>query len=152
MVDAVACGVELGLIGANGRVTTADRRLLLADGVALSQSDIRELQLAKGAMAAGLRMLAENGVARIDLAGAFGNYIRQVSARTIGLLPADIPVSPVGNSALRGARKLLLMPASRESRLQRITAMSRHTELAADPDFQYLYAEMMSLSAFRFAE
>ena len=77
LVDAAACGVELGLIGANGRLTNADKRLPLADGVALTQGDIRELQLAKGAMAAGLRMLAGGGVEKLCLAGAFGNYIRQ---------------------------------------------------------------------------
>jgi uncharacterized 2Fe-2S/4Fe-4S cluster protein (DUF4445 family) len=148
LVDAAACGLELGLIGANGRLTNADKRLPLADGVVLRQSDIRELQLAKGAMAAGLRMLAGEGVDKLCLAGAFGNYIRQASARAIGLLPEDLPVEPVGNSALRGARMLLLTPSTRLARLQKIAALSRHVELAADPDFQYLYAEMMALTGF----
>ena len=147
LVDAAACGVELGLIAANGRLTNADKRLPLADGVALTQSDIRELQLAKGAMAAGLRMLAGGGVDKLCLAGAFGNYIRQTSARAIGLLPADLPVEPVGNSALRGARMLLLAPSTRQARLRKIAALSRHVELARDPDFQYLFAEMMALAS-----
>jgi uncharacterized 2Fe-2S/4Fe-4S cluster protein (DUF4445 family) len=149
LVDAAACGVELGLIGASGRLTNADRRLPLAGAVALAQSDIRELQLAKGAMAAGLRMLARGGVEKLYLAGAFGNYIRQASARTIGLLPEDLPVESVGNSALRGARTLLLAPSARQERLRKIAALSRHVELAADPDFQYLYAEMMTLARYR---
>ncbi len=147
LVDAAACGLELGLIAANGRLTNADKRLPLADGVALTQSDIRELQLAKGAMAAGLRMLAGGGVDKLCLAGAFGNYIRQASARAIGLLPADLPVEPVGNSALRGARMLLLAPSTRQARLRKIAALSRHVELARDPDFQYLFAEMMALAS-----
>ena len=147
LVDAAACGLELGLIGANGRLTNADKRLQLADGVELTQSDIRELQLAKGAMAAGLRMLAVGGVKKLNLAGAFGNYIRQASARAIGLLPARLPVEPVGNSALRGVRSLLLSPSSRVVRLRRIAGMSRHLELAQDPDFQYIFAEMMALAA-----
>jgi len=91
-VDAAACGVELGWIHANGRVAAADKRLQLANGVTLTQSDIRELQLAKGAMAAGLRTLAGGGVQKLCLAGAFGNYIRESSARAIGLLPEDLPV------------------------------------------------------------
>lgn len=151
LVDAAACGLELGLIGRNGRLTTADKRLPLAEGLALSQSDIRELQLAKGAMAAGLRILAGGGVDRLCLAGAFGNYIRQPSARAIGLLPSDLPVEPVGNSALRGARTLLLAPSTRPARLREIAALSRHVELAANPDFQYLYAEMMSLATYSLA-
>ncbi|MCX6627273.1 MAG: ASKHA domain-containing protein [Candidatus Solibacter sp.] len=149
LVDAAACGLELGLIGANGRLSSADRRLPLAEAVALAQSDIRELQLAKGAMAAGLRMLAGAGVEKLYLAGAFGNYIRQASARAIGLLPEDLPVEPVGNSALRGARMLLLAPSTRQARLRKIVALSRHVELAADPEFQYLYAEMMALAPYR---
>ena len=149
LVDAAACGLELGLIGANGRLTGADKRLPLAGGVSLAQSDIRELQLAKGAMAAGLRMLAGGGVEKLGLAGAFGNYIRQASARTIGLLPEDLPVEPVGNSALRGARTLLLAPGTRQARLKKIRAMTRHVELARDPDFQYLFGEMMALSRYR---
>jgi uncharacterized 2Fe-2S/4Fe-4S cluster protein (DUF4445 family) len=152
LVDAAACGIELGLIGANGRLTNANKRIPLADGVALTQSDIRELQLAKGAMAAGLRMLAGGGVEKLYLAGAFGNYIRQSSARVIGLLPDDLAVEPVGNSSLRGARTLLLTPSTRQARLRKIAALSRHVELAADPDFQYRYAEMMALGRYRLSE
>jgi uncharacterized 2Fe-2S/4Fe-4S cluster protein (DUF4445 family) len=149
LVDAAACGIELGLIGANGRLTSAGKRLPLAGSVALAQSDIRELQLAKGAMAAGLRILAGAGVEKLHLAGAFGNYIRQESARTIGLLPDDVPVVPAGNTALRGARMLLLTPATRQARLRRIAALSQHVELAAHHDFEALFGEMMSLARYR---
>jgi len=149
LVDAAACGIELGLIRTNGRLTNTDKRLPLAEGISLSQSDIRELQLAKGAMAAGLRMLVGAGVEKLCLAGAFGNYIRQPSARAIGLLPENLTVEPVGNSALRGARGLLLTPSRRHARLRKIAALSRHVELAADPDFQYMYGEMMALARYR---
>ncbi len=149
LVDAAACGVALGRIGSNGRLLTADRRLPLIGGLSLTQADIRELQLAKGAMAAGLRMLAGVGVETLFLAGAFGNYIREASARVIGLLPEGLPVEAVGNSALRGARSLLLTPTTRSQRLRRIAALSEHVELAADPDFPYLFAEMMAFSRYR---
>ena len=125
-MDAAACGVELSLIGANGRLSNQDKRIPLVGGIALTQGDIRELQLAKGAMAAGLRMLASGGVEKLSLAGAFGNYIRQASARAIGLLPQDLAVEPVGNSALRGARTLLLAPSKRaEARKDRGTGTPR---------------------------
>jgi len=149
LVDAAAGGIELGLLGANGRLTNSGKRLPLAGGIALAQSDIRELQLAKGAMAAGLRILTGGGVEKLHLAGAFGNYIRQESARTIGLLPEDLPVDAAGNSALRGARMLLLTPSTRQSRLRRIAALSRHVEFAANRDFEDLYGEMMSLTRYR---
>jgi len=148
-VDAAACGLELGLIGANGRLTNPDKRLSLVEDISLSQSDIPELQLAKGAMAAGLRMLAGVGVEKLCLAGAFGNYIRQSSARAIGLLPEDLAVEPVGNSARRGARTLLLTPSTRHARLRKISALSRHVELAADPEFQCIYAKMMAFAPYR---
>jgi uncharacterized 2Fe-2S/4Fe-4S cluster protein (DUF4445 family) len=148
LVDAAAGGIDLGLIGGNGRLTNAGKRLQLTDGIALAQSDVRELQLAKGAMAAGLRILAEGGVEKLHLAGAFGNYVRQASARRIGLLPEDVPVDPAGNSALRGARMLLLRPSTRQARLRRIADLSQHVELAANRDFEFLYAEMMALAPY----
>ena len=151
LVDAAACGLELGLIGVNGRVANADKLLPLTGGILLTQRDIRELQLAKGAMAAGIRMLVHGDVEKLYLAGAFGNYIRQTSARAIGLLPEDLPIEPVGNSSLRGARALLLTPSKREARLRKIASLSRHIELAANPDFQNLYGEMMSLARYRLA-
>ena len=152
LVDAVACGIELAVVGANGRLARAGTRLPLARGVFLTQSDIRELQLAKGAMAAGLRALAGGGVEKLYLAGAFGNYIRPMSARAIGLLPDDVTVEPIGNSALRGVRGMLLTPSTRRARSEKIAAMSRHVELAAIPDFAYRYAEMMALARYRLGE
>lgn len=148
LVDAVAAGLAHDLILPTGRIASPSRRLPLTDRVTLTQADIRELQLAKGAMASGLRMLAPSGVTKLWLAGAFGNYIRLGSARAIGLLPEDVKVDPAGNTALRGARMLLLAPSQRGERLRRICAMAEHVELAADPRFQDIYAESMSLRPF----
>jgi hypothetical protein len=44
---------------------------------------------------------------------------------------------------------LLLAPSTRQARLRKVAASSRHVELAADPDFQYPYAEMMALARYR---
>lgn len=148
LVDAVAAGRARELILPTGRIADPSRRLPLATDVMLTQADVRELQLAKGAMASGLRMLAPGGVSRLWLAGAFGNYIRLGSARAIGLLPEDLIVESVGNAALRGARMLLLAPSQRQARLSRICAMAEHVELAADPQFQDIYAESMALRPF----
>jgi uncharacterized 2Fe-2S/4Fe-4S cluster protein (DUF4445 family) len=60
-----------------------------------------------------------------------------------------LPVESVGNSALRGARTLLLAPGTRPARLEEIAALTRHIELAGDPNFQFLFAEMMSLASYR---
>jgi uncharacterized 2Fe-2S/4Fe-4S cluster protein (DUF4445 family) len=142
LVDAIACGRELARIAPSGRMLSP---FYLADGVALTQSDIREFQLAKGALAAGLRLLAPRRLAELHLAGAFGNYIHQASARAIGLLPPDVPVVAAGNTALRGARMLLLTPGTRARTIAAILAQCRHVDLAANSEFQQTYAEMMAL-------
>ena len=149
LVDAAACALELGLIADTGRLHDAGKKMPLTGGIELLQSDFRELQLAKGAMAAGLSLLADRTVEKLWLAGAFGNCIRQASARAIGLLPEDVKVEPVGNSSLRGARSLLLQPSIRDERLRKISDLSRHVELAANPDFQSLFAEMMAFAGYR---
>ena len=146
LVDAAARALDLGLILPNGRLARGD--IVLADGVFLAQSDIRQLQLAKGAMAAGLKMMAR-GARRLCLAGAFGNYLHLPGARRIGLLPEDVEVEPVGNAALRGTRLFLLCPSSREERIGAILSAAEHVELAADPRFEDVFAESMALEPFR---
>jgi uncharacterized 2Fe-2S/4Fe-4S cluster protein (DUF4445 family) len=145
LVDAVAAALELGWVAPSGRLTNGRKDIDLAAEVRLTQSDIRELQLAKGAVAAGLRLLSEGRPIpgeRVFLAGAFGNYIRAESARRIGLLPpwAAAPVA-AGNTALRGARMLLLAPSNRAAGLERCRATVRHVELASDPLFQDTFIE-----------
>jgi uncharacterized 2Fe-2S/4Fe-4S cluster protein (DUF4445 family) len=146
LVDAAARALDLGLVLPNGRLARGD--IVLAEGVSITQSDIRQLQLAKGAMAAGLKMMAR-GARRLCLAGAFGNYLHLPGARRIGLLPEDVEVEPVGNAALRGARLLLLCPSSREERIGAILSVAEHVELAADPRFEDIFAESMALEPFR---
>ncbi len=150
LVDAVAAALELGWVAPSGRVTATPKVIELAVEVRVTQSDVRELQLAKGAVAAGLHVLSAGRSItgdRVFLAGAFGNYIRAESARRVGLLPAwaSAPVS-AGNTALRGARMLLLAPSSRAAMLARLAAKVRHVELAVDPQFQELFVASMQFA------
>ena len=150
LVDAAACALELGQILPSGRLAGGAKTLRLTESVSLTQSDIRELQLAKGAMAAGLKILAGAPHPRsLWLAGAFGSYIKEAAARAIGLLPQDVAIQPVGNSALRGARMLLLTPTHRDALLARLCALTRHVELAADPAFQDTFADSMAFTPYR---
>ncbi len=139
LVDVAAAAHALGWIDRRGRVTTPGRLLPLGGGLALTQADIRELQLAKGAIAAGLSLLLEGETlppGRLFLAGAFGNYVRAASARHIGLLPDwATDVVAAGNTALRGARMLLLAPSRREALEHAVLSRLSHVELASDPRF-----------------
>jgi uncharacterized 2Fe-2S/4Fe-4S cluster protein (DUF4445 family) len=101
-------------------------------------------------MAAGLKILAVTPPRSIWLAGAFGSYIKEAAARAIGLLPQDVAIQPAGNSALRGARMLLLTPTHRDALLARLCALTRHVELAADPSFQDTFADSMAFAPVSF--
>jgi uncharacterized 2Fe-2S/4Fe-4S cluster protein (DUF4445 family) len=141
LVDAVATGLRAGLIREDGNIMTETGKLSLCPPVELTQSDIRELQVAKAAIAAGFRILAKNlgasieDIGKVYLAGAFGNYIDRVNAHRIRLLP--IPpekIQPVGNSALLGA-KLSLFQIGGEA-FSLVGDIARHVELNLDEEFQ----------------
>jgi uncharacterized 2Fe-2S/4Fe-4S cluster protein (DUF4445 family) len=149
LVDAVAAGLDLGLIVATGRLAGGES-FPLTPPVSLTQQDIRQLQLAKGAIAAGLRLLLDQwGVApdrleRVYVAGAFGNYINYSSARRIGLLkfPPD-KVQPAGNTALLGA-KLALFDAQHNGAYPLLLAKITHVPLNEDPNFHDAFVEEMT--------
>jgi uncharacterized 2Fe-2S/4Fe-4S cluster protein (DUF4445 family) len=146
LVDAVAAGLELGWIRPDGRLSLKSP-MALAGAVTLSAMDVRELQLAKGAIATGLQMLAARLGATLDdiqqlhLAGAFGNYINRASAARIGLLRMPLDrVVPAGNTALLGAKRALFED---EAGWDAIARRVEHVALNEDAGFQDLYAEEM---------
>ncbi len=150
LVDAVARGLELGRIEPSGRLAGGAAGMELQDGLALTQRDIRELQLAKGALAVGLRLLSSRAgteprlLARLSLAGAFGNYVSRQSARRIGLFDTPLDrVASVGNTALLGA-KLALFDDDLEQRTLRRRIV--HVPLAAEPGFADAFAAAMAFS------
>ncbi len=147
LVDGVAAGLELGLITTTGRLSHGP--LAVCSPVVLTQADVRELQLAKAATAAGTRIVlyrlgaAPGDVRRLYLAGAFGNYMNRSSARRIGLI--DFPeekVEPAGNTALLGAKLALFGKP-----FGHLPGRVEHISLAADPRFQETYVEEMSFPA-----
>lgn len=151
LVDAVAGGLDLGWIHPSGRLANGGGPIVLSAPVSLTQRDVRELQLAKGAIAAGLRILLEQWGAvpadleRVYLAGAFGNYINYASARRIGLLafPPE-QIHAAGNTALRGAKLALFdLAQPNEEGYARILSKSRHVALHEDARFQEWFADEM---------
>jgi uncharacterized 2Fe-2S/4Fe-4S cluster protein (DUF4445 family) len=118
--------------------------------VYLTQRDIREVQLAKSAIRAGIHLLqhrlkvADADIKQIYLAGAFGNYIRRQSALRIGLLP-NVPVErihSVGNAASSGAQLILVSSRCRTLAAD-LARQIEYVEIANDPLFQSTFADSM---------
>ena len=122
--------------------------------IVMTQQDINEIQLAKGAIAAGLDLLLRKwGASRQDLrtvflAGAFGNYINYESARRIGLLNfSRETVRPAGNTALLGAKLALFSVGDHNGAYPQVLARIQHVSLKEDPEFQDAYVEQMGFPA-----
>jgi len=178
LIDAVAEMLRVGVVDYTGRLLGRDevsgrvppavrnriiesgshREFVLAFGeesadgekISITQEDIRELQLAKGAIAAGIKILQrELGVEteqieEVFLAGAFGSSINPLSARRLGLIP-PVPlerVKAVGNAAGEGAKLALLSRLARRQ-AEEIAARVRYVELSGRADFQEAFLSAM---------
>ncbi len=150
LVDAIAVGLDLGRVAPGGKLNCEGEHFVIADPVAISQTDVRQLQLAKAAIAAGIKLVLEriggthDQVKALYLAGAFGNYISRESARRIGLIEFPIDkVRPAGNTALLGAKMALFQPDIDGELFPRILERMEHMSLSADPHFMDTYVEEM---------
>ncbi|HSE94602.1 MAG TPA: ASKHA domain-containing protein [Methylomirabilota bacterium] len=177
LLDLLAVAIDAGLIDATGLIQVEARQRLPAslasrlamrgeerlvilvprggasDGgeIVLTQEDVRQLQLAKGAIAGGIRTLQrilgvpDAGLTELMLAGGFGNYLSVPSAVRIGLIPPLPPgrIRYVGNAAALGAQLALLSEAER-ARADRLARTIEHVPLATHPDFQDLFVEAMN--------
>lgn len=165
LIDAVAVLLQLGIVDETGRLLEEDELeepwchrldeegnfLLVPEaGILLTQQDLREVQLAKAAICAGIDTLLHTAgedpedLSQLLIAGGFGAHIRPESAVEIGLLPPEAKgkVKAVGNAAGAGAAAALL---SREAlgRMQSLPAQCRYLELSGDSFFQDAYVERM---------
>ncbi len=127
-----------------------DEEVELAENIVICQKDIREVQLAKAAIAAGIQILAEEAgidIADVDtlyLAGGFGSYIDKKAACEIGLIPMELldKIKSVGNAAGSGAK---MMAADTEAvrRCEELRRNMKYIELSASADFQERFADCM---------
>lgn len=147
LLDAVHCLLLTDQIDDTGRM---EETFYFSSDVFLNQRDIRELQLAKAAIAAGVQMLCKRRrvkvteIKKVLLAGAFGNYMNPESACGIGLIPKELLdcIIPVGNLAGKGAQ----IAALNEDEYQKSKDLAKEAdfvELALDPDFQDVYVDEM---------
>ena len=157
VIETVSELVRVGMVEESGLLeeTCLEQGVLIAraeDGteIRFTQKDVREMQLAKAAVRAGIEtLLLKYGIEKVDidkvyLAGGFGCKLDSEKAILIGLLPKEFrgKLVPVGNSALAGAVKYGRDDRG-EERIQRIIEVSEEISLAADKDFQEIYMEEM---------
>ncbi|MDR1135317.1 MAG: ASKHA domain-containing protein [Clostridiales Family XIII bacterium] len=178
-ISAAAALLEAGLMDNTGRMSTADelkesgtdeviysrmiegeqcREFIISsreDGgrVVITQKDVREIQLAKAAISAGIKVLlsraaiAPHEVSRLLLAGTFGNNIDIRSACRIGLFSGvgEEFIVSMGNAAGDGA-SLILTDDRKKTDAERIAKMSEHVSVANEDDFQELLLNEMDFS------
>lgn len=122
----------------------------LAEKVKFTQNDIRELQMAKAAIRAGVDILVKKAGITFDevdncyLAGGFGTKIDIKKAAGIGLIPKELEMKtiPVGNTVLAGTKEVLLGRISKDE-LEKIQTMADVINLAEENDFEELYLSYM---------
>ena len=176
LIDALAVLLKAGIIDENGTIlsgqelpilfrsyvfeveaeetaqsTESSLAVHIAPGVYITQDDIRKLQLAKGAIAAGIEVLFKEygcmpcNIDVLTFAGGFGNYIDKASAAAIGLFPQELldKAKEVGNAAGNGAVSAALSQEAWERALE-ISGNMRYIELASYPHFNEMYVEHMN--------
>lgn len=158
LLDAIAAAIETEIVDETGRIDQDCEQVVtlesgqpaieLAENVYISQKDIREVQLAKGAIAAGIELMADelgiglSDIKKVMIAGAFGNYMDPHSACVIGMIPLELEdrIEMIGNAAGEGA-----IIASLNSKAflhaQEIREKAEFLELASSPDFQDVFVD-----------
>jgi uncharacterized 2Fe-2S/4Fe-4S cluster protein (DUF4445 family) len=167
IIDAIAELYRNGIIEKSGRFNPKiqSSRMKISEGrpefiiawkeetsigkeIAITQSDVRNVQLAKGALYAGARLMMKRlGIERLDkviLAGAFGSYIDKEKAMILGMFPdCDLAnVYAVGNAAGDGARIALLNRYKREE-AEDVAGKIEYMELTIEKDFQREFIEAL---------
>jgi uncharacterized 2Fe-2S/4Fe-4S cluster protein (DUF4445 family) len=156
LMDVISVLLDAGLISPSGEM---EQDFVLAPAaesgtgknIVLTPADVRELQLAKAAVAAGINILLKfagieaKSVDAIYLAGGFGNYIKKESAIRTGLLDGSYreKIIPIGNASGTGALTALKSEAF-DNRITQLLEKMKYIELSSDPDFVTEYAMNMS--------
>ncbi len=148
LLDLVAVLLDKGIVDESGRLE--GKAFSLCQNVTLTQKDVREVQLAKAAIRAGIELLTKaigaqlEDIQRVCLAGAFGNYMNPKSACRIGMIPPVLQdrILPIGNAAGEGAKLCAISSAEFEYSKQ-LAKGTEFLELASLPDFQDCYVDAL---------
>jgi uncharacterized 2Fe-2S/4Fe-4S cluster protein (DUF4445 family) len=147
IIDAVALMLELEVLDETGRI---EQDFYITPDIYITQKDIREIQLAKASVCAGIMTLLEHtgktvpDIDELVLAGGFGAHINKKSACRIGLIPAELEdkIIVAGNAAGMGAAAVLLDSSAIE-RINKVAENSKYIELSGDDFFMDEYVERM---------
>ena len=152
LLDLVACLLDLEILDESGYLE-GKQYTIPGTAVTLTQKDIREVQLAKAAIRAGIELLCGHlGVKPEDirsvlLAGAFGNYMDPRSACRIGMIPPILldRIRPIGNAAGEGAKRCAVSRDAYEYS-KRLAENTEFLELASRPEFQDCFVDALEFS------
>ena len=152
LLDLVALLLKTGVIDETGYMEEGSYRLGQSD-VVLTQKDVREVQLAKAAIRAGIELLAQKlqvkltDIRQVYLAGAFGSYMKPASACAIGMIPSclETRIQSIGNAAGEGA-KLCTLHRGAFEHSKKLAETVEFLELASAPQFQDVFVDAMEFS------
>jgi uncharacterized 2Fe-2S/4Fe-4S cluster protein (DUF4445 family) len=149
LIDVMAILLNTEQIAMFGEINSGKESVAVTNKVSTSQQDIREFQLAKAAIAAGIQILLNqlnisySEIDKVFIAGGFGNFLNIENVIRTGLIECEADkIVKLGNTALIGAKMFLFED---ESFTQKILDKTTHINLEGDPDFQDIYIEKMML-------
>lgn len=168
LLDCIALLLKIGIVDESGRMALPEelenpigrkyidslieidgmRAFRICNDICITQKDVREVQLAKGALAAGITIMCRHlsmeasDIQEVMIAGAFGNYMSPESACAIGLIPPVLVkrIAPIGNAAGEGS-KIALINHREFLRSGELINEIEFLELAAEPDFQDIFVD-----------
>jgi uncharacterized 2Fe-2S/4Fe-4S cluster protein (DUF4445 family) len=152
LIDAIAILRKLDMIGMFGEINSGEENINISGNVKLTRKDINEFQLAKAAIATGLKILTRSlsidldEIDKIYIAGGFGSYINIKHVVDTGMIPiSGEKIQKMGNTALIGAKMFLY---GDNTDVPEILKKIHHINLEANPDFQDIYVGEMILQHF----
>ena len=170
MIDLVAELYKAGIINRNGKFVKETKRII-KDGVpkfvvgwadetetgkeiTVTEKDINELLMAKGAIRSGWMILMErlgieaNEISKIYLAGSFGRHINIENAKTIGLLP-DVPNDRIvfARDTAVGGAKMALKSVKEREKIEEVVELIEYVELSVDKNFYRTFIRAIPISS-----
>lgn len=163
LLDITSSLIKRNIIEPNGRFSKKlpenikekfkDKKFYITDDIYISQKDIRQIQLAKGAIASGITMLlkeVDDSIENIDhaiIAGSFGYHLKEESIRTVGIIPSGFKgdIKFVGNSSVEGA-KLSLLNKDKLLEMMEIKNRVEVVDLSSKDYFQKYFIEALNFN------